>query len=150
MEDRMTEVQIDFASEGELRWIEQNDTYISRQTIEKKLKDREYIVARHKDRLAGYIRFGYFWSMIPYIEIISVEDQFKLQGIGRAMVNFLEDLARAKGQKLIMSSSQADEPQAQAFHRKVGFRDAGALVDLLPLQSVTEVVFVKTIDDGAA
>ena len=45
-----------------------------------------------------------------------------------------------------MSSSQADEPDAQAFHRKIGFRDAGALIDLQPLQSVTEVFFVKNIE----
>jgi hypothetical protein len=45
-----------------------------------------------------------------------------------------------------MSSSQADEPEAQAFHRKIGFRDAGALVDLRPLQEVTEVFFVKNVE----
>jgi hypothetical protein len=49
-----------------------------------------------------------------------------------------------------MSSSQADEPGAQAFHRKIGFRDAGALVDLRPLQNVTEVVFVKEVESSDA
>ena len=93
----------------------------------------------------GICEFSYFWSFIPYIDVICVKDEYRRQGIGRGMLSFLEDLAREKGQSLIMSSSQSDEAPPQAWHRHMGFRDAGVLVDLRPLQDVTEVVFVKTI-----
>ena len=118
--------------------------------IGNKVKAGEYIIAKVADEPVGCLRFGHFWSTIPHIEVIWVEDRFQRRGIGQAMVCFLEDHARARGQKLIMSSSQADEPGAQAFHRKIGFRDAGALVDLRPLQNVTEVVFVKEVESSEA
>ena len=84
--------------------------------------------------------------MIPFIEVIWVEERFRRRGIGRELVCYLEGYALAQGHRIIMSSSQADEPEAQAFHRNVGFRDAGALVDLRPLQSVTEIFFVMNIE----
>ena len=139
-------LNVSYASMAELDWIEQNDDHVPKQTIENKVRAGEYIIAKIADEPAGCLRFGHFWSTIPYIEVIWVEDRFQRRGIGRAMVRFLEDHARAHGQQLIMSSSQANEPGAQAFHRKIGFRDAGALVDLRPLQSVTEIFFVKEVE----
>lgn len=88
--------------------------------------------------------------MLPYIEVIWVEDNLRRRGSGRELARCLEDHVRLQGQKIIMSSSQADGPDAQAFHRKTGFRDAGALVDMRPLQSVTEVSFVKNTDSPGA
>jgi hypothetical protein len=35
--------------------------------------------------------------------------------------------------------------EPQAWHRAVGFEDAGAIVDLAPLQNVPEIVFIKRV-----
>lgn len=131
---------------ADLSWIEQNDSHISKQTIEKKLAAGEYIMAKVAGESVGCLRFAHLWATIPFIEVIWVEDHFQRRGIGRELVRFLEQYAQTEGRQLIMSSSQADEPEAQAFHRKIGFRDAGALVDLRPLQDVTEIFFVKNVE----
>ena len=136
-------LSVSFADKSDLSWIVENDTHIPKEIIERKLQAHEYLIARLNGESAGCLRFGLLWSMIPFIEVIWVEDHFQLRGIGRELVRCLEDHARSKGQQIIMSSSQADEPEAQAFHRSIGFRDAGALIDMRPLQSVTEVFFVK-------
>ena len=90
-------------------------------------------------------RFTPFWSQIPYIDLIWVDEPYRQQGAGKAMLSLLEEAAREQGIRLIMSSSQSDEPQPQAWHRHMGFRDAGALTDLRPLQTVTEIIFVKNL-----
>ncbi len=59
-------------------------------------------------------------------------------------VDLLQAKARADGRSMIMSSSQADEPEPQARHRQVGFRDAGVIDDLRPFQVVSEIIFVRT------
>ena len=144
----MTEkaINVSFADISDLFWIVENDTHIPKEIIERKLQENEYLIARMNGEPVGCLRFGLLWSMIPFIEVIWVEDRFQRRGIGRELVCCLEDHARSKRQKIIMSSSQADEPDAQAFHRSIGFRDAGALSDMRPLQSVTEVFFVKNTD----
>ena len=103
------------------------------------------IVARINGEIVGYIRFSTFWSFIPLIDIIAVEEPVRRKGIGRALLSFLENHARSEGRKIILSSSQADEPEPQAWHRAVGFKDAGAIVDLAPLQNVPEIVFIKRV-----
>ena len=140
---------ISFATERDGAWLILNDSnvYISATLVREELIRNEYIVARLGDTPVGYVRMSYFWSFIPYIDIIAVEDDYQRQGIGRAMLSFVEAHAREKGLRLILSSSQADEPGAQAWHRKVGFQDAGALIDLAPLQRVPEILFAKRIAD---
>jgi ribosomal protein S18 acetylase RimI-like enzyme len=139
-------LSVSFAGMSDLSWIVENDTHIPKEIIERKIQVQEYLIAKVSGEPVGCLRFGLFWSMIPFIEVIWVEDRFHRRGIGRELVRCLEDYARSQGQKIIMSSSQADEPEAQAFHRGIGFRDAGALIDMRPLQSVAEVFFVKNTE----
>ena len=146
-EGALDTVKVAFATEQDEAWLIENDsnTYISADLVADKIRSSEYIVARVGRAYVGYVRIGTFWSFIPFIDIIAVEDDWQRQGIGRAMLTFLEEHARNRGQTMIMSSSQADEPGAQAWHRKVGFKDAGAIIDLAPLQHVPEILFVKRI-----
>ena len=79
------------------------------------------------------------------IDIIAVDESLRRKGIGRALLGFLEEYVRNTGLKIILSSSQADEAEPQAWHRAVGFKDAGVIVDLGPLQDVAEILFVKRV-----
>lgn len=144
------DLSVSFAEMHDLDWIVKNDSHIPKETIERKLRAQEYLIAKLSGETVGCIRFGLLWSMITFIELIWVEDRFRSRGIGRELIRCLEDHARSRGERMIMSSSQADEPDSQAFHRKIGFRDAGALVDMRPLQSVTEIFFVKNIESADA
>ncbi len=141
-------VDIRLAELSELDWLLNENDYLPDGMVQQKIAQNEYIVAIENETIIGYLRFSYFWSFIPYMDIIFVEESYRMQGIGRGMLAFLENLAQEKGLSLIMSSSQSDEGPPQAWHRHMGFRDAGAIVDLRPLQDVTEVIFVKNINLG--
>ncbi|MEM7334344.1 MAG: GNAT family N-acetyltransferase [Chloroflexota bacterium] len=143
-------IQIRFADERELAWLLAENDYLPDGMVEQKIAHNEYIVAVQDEMIVGYLRFSYFWSFIPYIDIIYVQEELRCQGIGRKMLTVLEGVAREQGQSFILSSSQSDEAEPQAWHRHVGFRDAGALVELRPLQDVTELIFVKHINLGKA
>ena len=138
---------VSFATAADEEWLVRNDSnrHISPRLVSQKIAAQEYIVARFRGDLAGYIRLSSFWSFIPMLDIIAVEEALRRQGIGRALLGFLEKHARATGQEIILSSSQADEPEPQAWHRAMGFKDAGAIVDLAPLQDVPEIMFVKRV-----
>lgn len=140
-------LHVAFVDGDDVEWLIANDssTYISADLVREKARRNEYIVARLGNEYAGYIRLSYFWSFIPFLDVVAVEEEYQRQGIGRAMVTFIEDHARSQGRKLILSSSQADEPGPQAWHRKVGFRDAGAFINLEPVQQVPEILFVKRV-----
>ncbi|GAB5389122.1 MAG: hypothetical protein Alpg2KO_20900 [Alphaproteobacteria bacterium] len=93
------------------------------------IKAGQYFIARKGGAIAGYLRFCRFWTM-PYIELIRVEPEWRGQQIGRQLVSALMDMARQEGSTYLLSSSQSNEPEAQAFHKAVGFVDMGRLSGL--------------------
>ena len=134
-----------FASEEDVDYLANND-HLSREKVEGKLKRKEYIIVKQGNEYMGFLRFSLFWSEIPYIDVISVEDEHQRKGVGKSMVELLEDFAVKNGQKIIMSSSEQEEPEPQKWHKKIGFHEAGIINDFSPIQDVPEVIFIKKID----
>ena len=63
--------------------------------------------------------------------------------MGWGLLALLEDELRAKGQSFYYSSSQLDEPEPQAWHRKMGFEECGILTG--HNDGIGEVVFRKRL-----
>jgi len=98
---------------------------IPAELIKRKIEQGEIIVAEKAAQLVGYLRLEYLWSMAPYIALIWVVKEQRHQGIGRAMLHYLENVLREQGHTALYSSSQANEPEPQAWHRHVGFEECG-------------------------
>lgn len=135
---------ISFATSDDLGYLTSRED-IAEDVIVKKIKNEEYIVAKNNDVPVGYLRFSFFWSKIPYIDIIKVEENYRKQGIGSRLLEFLEKYAVEKGQTIIMSSSQKDETEPQEWHRRMGFREAGIIKNFSPIQDVPEIIFIKEV-----
>lgn len=82
--------------------------------------------------------------MVPYIGLIFVQEEYQRQGIGRAILGFLEASLRSKGYKVLLSSSQVNEPPSQAWHRAVGFQECGILAGINE-GGIGEVFFRKSL-----
>ncbi len=135
---------IGFATSGDIDYLSNND-HLSKGKVEEKIKRQEYIVAKQGDTHLGFLRFTLFWSEIPCIDMVLVEQEHRRQGIGKSIVKFLEDYAFENGQSVIMSSSQQDEPEPQTWHRQIGFEHAGIINDFAPIQDVPEIIFIKRL-----
>ena len=136
------EVLIRFARLADLDFAYQ-DGYISTEILKRKIdaqlalnSDRieDILIAERNGKRVGYVRLEYLWSIVPYISLIHVLPDFRQQGIGKALLRFLETFLRDTGHEALYSSSQADEPEPQAWHRYVGFEECG---------------FIAGINDGA-
>ena len=131
------------------KWKDRNfilshDEYITKKTMLEKIKRKEYIMAKVNDKLVGFLRFGYFWSAIPTIEMIRIEKNFRRKGIGRKMVEFLEKIAKRQGNKFILSSSTGNEKEPQNWHKKIGFKYIGKINTNYPSR-IPEVFFIKVL-----
>src|SRR5262245_35664334 len=122
-------VSVRFATLADLEFVQQ-DHYISPEIIRRKIAWQEVIVAEQRGCLVGYLRLEYLWSSIPYIALIRVLPDFRRQGIGQALLSFLEAYLRSQGHTALYSSSQADEPEPQAWHRRVGFKECGIIAGI--------------------
>ena len=120
------QVKVRFAEDDDLKFVQQ-DSYISEDIVLRKIRDKEVIVAEKGEKSVGYLRVEYLWSKLPYIALIHVNEPFRNQGIGKSMLTFLTDRLNEQGHNVLYSSSQANEPSAQNWHRHMGFKESGTL-----------------------
>jgi ribosomal protein S18 acetylase RimI-like enzyme len=142
-EPRSGDLVVRFATPDDLDWLAAQDD-IPTAIIARKIAVSEMVIAETAGERVGFLRLEYLWSMLPYIAMIRVSETCRQQGIGRALLAFLESHLRERGHTLLMSSSQVDEPPPQAWHRHMGFEECGILSGINP-GGVGEVFFRKAL-----
>lgn len=87
------------------------------------------LVRDDQDEILGglYGRFFYQWL---FIELLSVPDQARGQGMGSRLMKMAEDLAREKGCVGIWLDTF--DFQAPEFYQKLGFSEVGQIADYPP------------------
>ena len=118
---------IEYAREKDFQFILNNDKHVSKNLIENKISNGEIFVVREGERNVGWLRYGYFWDNIPFMNMLYLDCEYRGIGIGKALVGFWESEMKSKGYSLVMTSTQSDE-QAQHFYRKLKYKDAGSLL----------------------
>ena len=145
------EVVIRFARLDDLDFAYQ-DGYIPAKILKSKIEaqlalnpDRieDVVIAEWNGKRVGYVRLEYLWSIVPYIALIRVLPEYRRQGIGKALLRFIETFLCEAGHDALYSSSQADEPEPQAWHRHVGFVECGFITGIN--EGVGEVFFHKNL-----
>jgi GNAT superfamily N-acetyltransferase len=136
---------IRFAQPADRDWCAGIDQHVRPEVVERKIGFGEIIVAEIEGQLIGYLRLEYLWSTIPYIALIFLPSEHRHQGVGRAMLAFLETFLRSHGHSRLLSSSQVNEPGPQAWHRAVGFEECGLLAGLND-GGIGEVFFRKSLN----
>ncbi len=131
-----------FASLGDLEILKQ-EVYVSGDIVKRKIEWSEFLVAEHGGKVIGFLQLEYLWSAVPYIALIRVFPEHRNKGIGKSMLQFLEDLLRSNGHSMLYSSSQVDEPEPQEWHRHVGFEECGLIAGIN--NGIGEVFFRKRI-----
>jgi ribosomal protein S18 acetylase RimI-like enzyme len=128
-------MNITFTNDLDYEYIKGRDHHISENLISAKIKEKEIYIIRNPDgRNIGWMRYGYSWDNIPFMNMIWIEEEFRDKGVGNKVVLFWEEQMKQKGFNMVMTSTQADEG-AQHFYRKLGYQDAGCLLlDTQPLE----------------
>ncbi|KQC12290.1 MAG: hypothetical protein APR63_02810 [Desulfuromonas sp. SDB] len=142
----MTNINIRYAGISDWDYLIKKDKLITEPMIKKKLSDQQYMVCLEDRSYRGFLRFGYGWDLIPFLNLIIVEKEVRGTGIGRKMINFWEEEMRKAGHKLVMTSTDVDE-QAQHFYRKLGYADSGGIIfpkSIYP-DSAMELVMIKVL-----
>ncbi len=145
------EIVIRFARLDDLDFAHQ-DGYICPEILKRKIEGQtalnpdcieDILIAERNGKRVGYVRLEYLWSIVPYIALIRVLPEYQRQGVGKALLGFIETFLRETGHEALYSSSQADEPEPQAWHRHVGFEECGFIAGIN--EGIGEVFFRKSL-----
>ncbi len=138
----MAEITVRFATPADLDFVCQ-DQHLSAKIVARKIDASEVILAELNGKLAGYLRLEYLWSAVPYIALIWVTEKHRQKGVGRALLQFTSYYLAQNGHTELYSSSQADEPEPQAWHRHMRFEDCGLIAGINA--GVSEIFFRKKL-----
>jgi len=142
----MDDIQIRYAADKDLPYLQQNDDLVSPLAIQEKVNASEVIVAVKDGTHLGWLRFGFWWDIFPFMNLVVVAEEARGKGIGRKLVDFWEKEMKAQSHKLAFTSTDANE-SAQHFHRKMGYRDCGCILfpkELFP-DSTLEILLLKVL-----
>ena len=141
----MPAVRVRFA-EGptDLAWCVAHDGWLDEAELRRKVDAREVVVAEMDGELVGHLRLDYLWSSLPHLAQVRVVKHHRRQGIGRALVTFVEQQARTSGIDKILSSTRPDKVEALAWHRQIGFTECGSLEGFGPNGEAT-IFFLKIL-----
>jgi ribosomal protein S18 acetylase RimI-like enzyme len=134
-------MNIEFATPADYEYLVKNDHHVTPEVIKTKLNQGEIIIIHDTTQPIGWLRYGYFWDEIPFMNMLRLEESYRGQGWGRKLVAFWEAEMRQRGHPTVLTSTLANE-QAQHFYRKLGYQDGGAL--LLPNEAL-EIIFIKKL-----
>ncbi|MCM1328907.1 MAG: GNAT family N-acetyltransferase [Ruminococcus sp.] len=132
-------VKIRIAEERDFEFLRRNDRHVTEEILKKKIADKNILIAEADGEPAGWLRYGFFWDEIPFMNMLFVLEKFRGKGVGRGLVKEWERLMLADGHKTLMTSAQANE-YSQHFYRKLGYRDLGGFT---PFGEEYEIIFGK-------
>ena len=136
------EVTIRFATNDDAPMLTEH-VHVSEAVVRRKAEHNEFVVAVSNSKVLGFLQLEYLWSKVPYIALIRVFAEYRRMGLGKRMLGFLEEFLRNSGQHALYSSSQADEPEPQDWHRHVGFKECGSIRGIN--DGIDEIFFCKDL-----
>ncbi len=137
-------MKVELAAIVHLDWLKAHDVHVSPVWSARCLSLGEYRVAVIDAEPVGFLRHSWFWGTIPYMELVLVLAPVRRHGIGTALLKHWEAAMILRGARFLMTSSMADEPEPQAWHRRNGYRETGQLT-FGSMQPTPEVFFIKEI-----
>ena len=120
------------------------DGFVSQEVIMHKIEQGECFVLEVGGQYAGYLRLEFLWSLVPYISLVMILESYQKMGFSRDLLGFVEKHLKERGFNVLYSSSQADEPTPQAWHRHMGFEECG-IINGINAGGIGEIIFRKAL-----
>lgn len=133
-------MEIRYATINDLNHLERYDHHISKEVMTQKIEAKQIIVSYFDDEFAGWLRFGFFWDEIPFMNMLFVVDKFRQKGIATSLVTYWEKEFETN-HDIVLTSTLSDET-SQHFYRKLSYQDCGGFV--LPGESM-EIILMKKV-----
>ncbi len=139
----MKNISVVFAAKQDVQFLSEN-TDLTGELLNRKLQYKEILIAKVNEESVGLLIFEYIWSCIPFIAQIWILADFRKNGIGKSLLNYIEQYLNKNNHTILLSSSMENNKKAQAWHRHMGFIDCGKISEITD-DNTDEVFFRKSL-----
>lgn len=129
-----------FAHPNDLGALQRLDRWPKAPMWLQKIAAKEVIVLEHAGSVTGLARYTALWTTVPFLELIVISAAYRGRGDSRQLLTFLKTHLVSEGYVALLSSSQTDEPKAQAWHLHMGFSSNG-IIENIADEGVGELVY---------
>ncbi len=137
-------VEIRHAGINDLKKLDELDRHISWDNLKKCITDNRAYVVSVENEIIGWLRYGFFYDMYPFLNMIYFLERYRKMGLGTRLMDEWETEMHRLGYKMIFTSTQEDETP-QHFYRKRGYEDIGKFS--LPGQEAYELLLIKKLGE---
>lgn len=88
-------------------------------------------VLQYEGKLAGGMGLRLNWMRGPYVQFLAVLPPFRCQGLGSALLAWVEAQARAEGERNLWIAASEINAHARRLYERLGFREVAKLDDLV-------------------
>ncbi len=128
------------AQPGDIPALQRLDPWPKERIWQQKIANGEVIVLELEDKIVGLARYAVLWTTVPFLGLIEIAEAHRKQGHSRIILTFLIAHLKAQGYVALLSSSQTDEPEPQAWHLYMGFTSNG-IIENIADEGVGELVY---------
>lgn len=111
----------------DLEFLTRHDRHIPGDVMQRKIADSQVYVALEGDEIVGWLRYGLFWDLVPFMNMLYLLEPYRRKGLGRQLVGRWEQDMRESGFRMVLTSTQSNE-EGQHFYRRLGYVDSGMLL----------------------
>ncbi len=117
------------------------DRHITRKQLQKAIEDGCVFLAEQEGGFAGWLRYNLFWGSLPFLNMLYVLEEYRGQGIGKALMVFWEKEMAGQNFRDVLTSTAACE-DAQHFYYGLGYETVGGF---FPPEESYELILRKTL-----
>lgn len=121
--------------------LSQHDRHISKEELKTSIKLNRIYIAEANRTFLGWLRYNMFWDNTPFMNMLFVLDNYRNQGVGKALVQFWEEEMKNRKFGMVMTSTAANE-SAQHFYYRMGYKTVGGF---LPENEPYELILSKYV-----
>jgi N-acetylglutamate synthase-like GNAT family acetyltransferase len=108
--------------------------------IKQSIQNGWVYIVEVEDDVVGYARLEFIWLTIPYIGLVTLDEEYRGKGIGSALIERIaEDLAKQGHRALFTSTEDEGTPE---FYAKCGFDQCG-VISMINETGNDEIYFVR-------
>ena len=119
-------------------------SHVSDNLLKQCIQNEWIYISEIDNVVIGYARLEFIWLKVPYLALITLDDEHQGKGIGTAMLEKIVHELKSQGHEALYTSSEVMEPRPQMFHRKSGFQECGIITGMND-DGVGEIFFVKSL-----
>ncbi len=109
--------------------IDRNMGFYTNSSIwQKATNDGRLLIAKINSQVVGYLRYGYLWDEeLPCIQMLRVDQISRKKGVGKKLIQALEDILKQQGIKYLLSSTDVSNTNSLLFYKALSFQECGNL-----------------------